>query len=313
MREVNLVGLGAFLPARMVKNAELPPLEPAQSLAELDRLGVHCRGWASDAEGVVEMAVSAASEALVEAGVSAESLDFVLLANWTERRYVPDVAPRIQRALGATRAFSLDVCCACSGFVHGLSMAHSYLQNPRFQRGLVVAADRSSRHMRPGSRATLIFGDAAAAMVVEREAERGGRLIDYELRTDGTHSDIMDIDADGYLHPHIKQRELNLLAGRSIAEVCRTLLTRNGLSVDSLDWIIPHSGTAGVQSMIAEHLPAPPSKVLTNLPLIGNVAAASIPAALHHFKRSGVVKPGQLILSASVGLGWQSAGVLYTA
>jgi 3-oxoacyl-[acyl-carrier-protein] synthase III len=305
--------LGAFLPARMVGNAELPPLDPPQSLEELDRLGVHRRGWASDAEGVVEMAVSAASDALLEAGVAAESLDFVLLANWTERRYVPDVAPRIQRVLGATRAFALDVCCACSGFVHGLSMAHSYLQNPRFQRGLVVASDRSSRQMRPASRATLIFGDAAAAMVVEREAGRGGRLIDYELRTDGAHNDIMEIDADGYLKPHIKQRELNLLAGRSIAEVCRSLLTRNRLSVDALDWIIPHSGTAGVQAMIAEHLPAPASKVLTNLPQIGNVAAASIPAALHHFKRLGVVKPGQLILSASVGLGWQSAGVLYTA
>jgi 3-oxoacyl-[acyl-carrier-protein] synthase III len=313
MREVNLVGLGAFLPARMVKNAELPALDPPQSLAELDRLGVHCRGWASDAEGVVEMATSAASDALGEAGVEADSLDFLLLANWTERRYVPDVAPRIQRALGASRAFALDICCACSGFVHGLSMAHGYLQNPRFRRGLVVASDRSSRHMRPASRATLIFGDAAAAMVLEREAGRGGRLIDYELRTDGTHNAIMDIDSDGFLRPHIKQRELNLLAGRSIAEVCRTLLARNGLTVDSLDWIIPHSGTAGVQAMIAEHLPAPPSKVLTNLPSIGNVAAASIPAALSHFKRLGVVKPGQLVLSASVGLGWQSAGVLYTA
>jgi 3-oxoacyl-[acyl-carrier-protein] synthase III len=313
MREVNLVGLGSFLPARMVGNAELPPLDPPHSLADLDRLGVQCRGWASDAEGVVEMAISAASVALAEAKVAPESLDFVLLANWTERRYVPDLAPRIQHALGAARAFALDVCCACSGFVFGLSMAHSYLQNPRFKRGLVVASDRSSRQMRPGSRATLIFGDAAAAMVVEREAGRGGRLIDYELRTDGAHSEIMAIDADGYLEPRIKQRELNLLAGRSIAEVCRSLLARNRLSVDELDWIIPHSGTAGVQAMIAEHLPAPASKVLTNLPLIGNVAAASIPAALHHFKRLGVVKAGQRVLSASVGLGWQSAGVLYTA
>src|SRR6478752_9959552 len=120
MREVNLVGLGTYLPARMVSNADLPPLDPPQPIEELDRVGVHCRGWASDAEGVVEMAVRAASDALDEAGVAAESLDFVLLANWTERRFVPDVAPRIQRVLGATRAFSLDVCCACAGFVYGL-------------------------------------------------------------------------------------------------------------------------------------------------------------------------------------------------
>jgi len=313
MPESNLVGLGVYLPARSVSNAELPALEPPLPLAELDRVGILRRGIASDAEGVVEMAVSAARRALAEAELSASDLDFLLLANWTERRYVPDVAPRVQEALGARQAFAFDVGSACSGFLFGLSIAHGYLQNPRFRRGMVVASDRSSRRMRPGSRATLVFGDAAAAMVLERDAKRGGRFIDYELRTDGARNAIMEIGQEGYLRAHIKQGELNALAGRSIAEVCRALLERNQLTLDAVDFIIPHSGTAGVQAMIAEYLGAPVSKILTNLPEIGNVTAASIPAALYHFKRIGVVKPGQLILSAAVGLGWQFAGALYTA
>ena len=313
MSELFITGLGTYLPKRMVTNHDLAALEPSRTLEEIERIGIRSRGFAGDGEGVLEMALSAARDALSEAGLAPIDLDFLILANWTERRYVPDFAPRIQRALGAERAFAFDVCCACSGFLFGLSIAHGYLQNPRFSRGLVLASERSSHRMRPGSRARLVFGDGAAAAVVERDAGRGGKLIDYELRTDGSRSDIMEIDADGYLEPHIKQRELNDLAGRSIAEVCGALLERNRLSLSDVDWIIPHSGTAGVQLMVAEHLRAPREKVLTNLVDVGNLTAASIPTALHHFKRLGVVKPGSLILSASVGLGWQYAGALYTS
>lgn len=307
-----MTGLGTYLPQRRVTNSELPALEPPHSLADMDKVGVRARGIASEQEDVLFMAVRAADRALARAEVSAASLDFLILANWTERRYVPDFAPRVQQALGAERAFAFDVGCACAGFLYGLTIAHGYLQNPRFQRGLVVASDRSTRRLRPRSRATLVFGDAAAAMVVEKDAGRGGRLIDYELRTDGSQHGIMDIDADGYLNPKIKQRELNQLAGRSLADVSRTLLERNELTLDDIDWLLPHSGTAGVQAMLAEHLGARPEKTLNNLADVGNVTTASIPVSLAHFVERGLIKPGQRVLSAAVGLGWQYCAVLYT-
>lgn len=307
-----MTGLGTYLPRRLVTNSELPALEPPHSLADMEKVGVRARGIASDEEDVSFMAVRAAERALAQAQVSAASLDFLILANWTERRYVPDFAPRVQRALGAERAFAFDVGCACAGFLYGLTIAHGYLQNPRFQRGLVLASDRSTRQLRPRSRATLVFGDAAAAMVVEKDAARGGRLIDYELRTDGSQHGIMDVDADGYLNPKIKQRELNQLAGRSLATVSRALLERNELTLEDVDWILPHSGTAGVQAMLAEHLGAPPEKTLNNLADVGNVTTASIPISIDHFVKRGLLKPGQRVLSAAVGLGWQYCAVLYT-
>jgi 3-oxoacyl-[acyl-carrier-protein] synthase-3 len=307
-----MTGLGTYLPERLVTNSELPALDPPHSLADMDKVGVRARGIANDQEDVLFMAVRAAERALAQAEVSAQSLDFLILANWTERRYVPDFAPRVQQALGAQRAFAFDVGCACAGFLHGLTIAHGYLQNPRYRCGLVLASDRSTRRLRPRSRATLVFGDAAAAMVVEKDAGRGGRLIDYELRTDGSQHGIMDIDGDGYLSPKIKQRELNQLAGRSLAAVSRSLLDRNELTLDDVDWILPHSGTAGVQAMLAEHLGAPPEKTLNNLAEVGNVTTASIPVSLDHFVKRGLIKPGQRVLSAAVGLGWQYCAVLYT-
>lgn len=312
MAELRITGLGTYLPERMVTNRELSPLDPPHSLADMDKVGVRARGIAQDHEDVLFMALRAAKQALAQAEVDPITLDFVILANWSERRYVPDFAPRVQHALGARRAFAFDVGCACAGFLYGLTMAHGYLQNPRFSRGLVVASDRSTRRLKPGSRANLVFGDAAAAMVVERDAPRGSRLIDYELRTDGAHNGIMEVDAAGQLDPKIKQRELNQLAGRSLADVSRALLERNQLTLADVDWILPHSGTAGVQAMLAEHLGAPPEKTLNNLADVGNVTTASIPISLAHFLASGQVKPGDRVLSAAVGLGWQYCAVLYT-
>lgn len=306
-----MTGLGVYLPERLVGNRELPPLDPPHTLEDMDKVGVLARGIADDAEDVLEMALRAARRALNQADVDALSLDFLILANWSERRYVPDFAPRVQHALGATRAFAFDVGCACAGFIYGLTMAHGYLQNPRFRRGLVVASDRSTRRIRPKTRATLVFGDAAAAMVVERDAARGGQLIDYELRTDGSHNQIMEVDGEGFLNPKIKQRELNQLAGRSLAAVSRAVLERNQLTLDDVDWILPHSGTAGVQAMLAEYLGAAPEKTLNNLAEVGNVTTASIPVALDHFTKLGKLQPGQRVLSAAVGLGWQYCAVLY--
>lgn len=313
MLEVRMTGLGTYLPRDIVDNQRMPPLDPPITLDAMDRLGILSRGRAADDEDVLTMALGAAERALSEAQVEARDLDFLILANWTERRYVPDFAPRIQDALGARRAFAFDVCGACCGFVFGLSIAQGYLQNPRYRRGLVVASDRSSRRMRPGTRATLVFGDAAAAAVVEREASRGARLLDFELHSDGSQHGIMDVDADGYLRPHIKQQDLRPLAARTMTEACLGLLDRQRLSLSDIDWVVPHSGTAGIQATMAEHLGIARDKVLTNLPVIGNVTTASVPCALRHFKDLGTIAEGDVILSVAVGLGWHYAAMLLVA
>src|SRR4051812_48509243 len=106
MQDIRITGLGTYLPRQMHTNETLPALDPPMSKEAMDRIGVLSRGWASDEEGVAEMGVLAAKRALEQAGVDASSLDFIILANWSERRYVPDFAPIIQAALGAKKAFS---------------------------------------------------------------------------------------------------------------------------------------------------------------------------------------------------------------
>jgi 3-oxoacyl-[acyl-carrier-protein] synthase-3 len=312
VKEIRITGMGTYLPKTKHTNETLPPLDTPATPADLEKIGVHTRGWAGEGESIPEMACAAAKRALERAGTDPASLDVIILANWTQRRYIPEFAPKLQQLLGATRAFALDVSGACTGFAYGVGIVHGFLQNPRFSRALVVASETTSQRGRPASKSTLVFGDGAGAWVLEREAGRGGRLIDYELMTDGDHHGIMDISDAGYVRTHIDQKALNALAARTFADASAAVLERNGLTMGQVDWIVPHSGTAGIQATLIRVLGVPKEKVLSNFAKVGNVSSAAIPVSLDEYVTAGVIKPGQTVLSPTTGTGWYGAALLYT-
>lgn len=313
MQDVAITGFGSYLPHLKHTNATLPALDKPITEAEIERIGVFSRHWADDTEEPIPvMAYGAAQKAIERAGVDPSRFDLIVLANWTQRRYIPEHAPKLQALLGADDAFAFDVSGACTGFINGLGIAHSFMQNPRYKQALVVAAETTSKRARPHSKGSLILGDAAGAFVLERGASKGGRLIDWELHTNGKQHHIMDVSPEGWVRTHIPQRELNQLAGHSMQQVARAVLQRNNMTLDDVDWVIPHSGTAGVQAVVSQALEVPPEKLLSNYATIGNVSSASIPAALDQFVAEGKVKPGDLILSAAVGTGWYYSAMLYT-
>jgi len=308
MSRVAITGIGTYLPRRYALH-ELPPLDEPVGEEELAKIGVVRRGRAGEGEGIAEMGAAAARRALERAGASADSIDLIILSNWTQRRYIPEHAPRLQKLLGASSAFGFDVCGACTGFLYGLAIARAFLGERRHRRALVVASETTSQRARPGSKGTIILGDAAGAFVLEKDVAAGGELVDVELATDGDHHEIMDISPEGWVRTHIAQRELNALAARSMSSACERLLARNRLDWRDVDWLVPHSGTAGVQAALARALPIPPERVLTNYAEVGNVSSASIPVALD--EHLGKIRPGQLVLSAAVGTGWYTAAALY--
>jgi 3-oxoacyl-[acyl-carrier-protein] synthase-3 len=311
MREISITGIGSYLPRLMHTNETLPKLDAPVTAEELEKIGVHRRGWAGEGEGIAEMAAAAAMRALTRADTDPASLDGIVLANWTQRRYIPEFAPRLKQLLGASRAFAFDVSTACAGFVHGNAIAHGFLQGGRFSRVLVVASETTSKRGRPGSKATLVFGDGAGAFLLETGATRGGKLLDYELAVDGSQHHIMDVSDEGWVRTHIKQQELIALTSRCFKDITRAILTRNHLTFDQIDWVVPHSGTAGVQAALLKTLELPREKVFTNFATVGNTSSAAIPIALDELVASGRIRPGSLVLSPAVGTGFYSAALLY--
>ena len=311
MKPIQITGRGVYLPKLTHSNDTLPPLDKPPTQAQLDRLGVQSRGWAGSDEGVAEMGSFAAESALKRAGVLAADIDLLILANWTQRVYIPEFAPKVQKLLGARKAFAFDVSGACAGFVNGVAMAHHFLQNPRYERALIVASETLSRRAKPGSRSTLVYGDAAAAWVLERDSKRGSRLIDYELVSDGDYHHFMGVDDEGFVETHVPQVELNALAANSFAQVSRMLLERNQMSLADVTWVVPHSGTEGIQAALVQTLEVPEGKVLSNFRSVGNVSSAAIPVSLEHFIDAGKIRPGDVILSPTAGTGWYYAAMLY--
>ena len=310
MHPISVTGRGVYLPQLVHTNETLPPLDQAPTPAQLARLGVRTRRWANAEEGVAEMGAWAAERALARAGVAASDVDLLILANWTQRSYIPEHAPKLQKLLGATRAFAFDLSGACAGFVNGIAILHHFLQNPRYERALIVASETLSQRAKPGSRSTLVYGDAAAAWVLERGG-RGSEILDYELFCDGDHHGDMGVDAQGYVETYVPQVELNALAAQSFTKACRVLLERNRLSIGDVDFIVPHSGTEGIQATFIKTLEVPPEKVLSNFRDVGNVSSAAIPVSLEHYIDAGQIKPGDLILSPTAGTGWYYAALLY--
>ncbi len=311
MDPIRITGRGVYLPLLTHTNETLPPLDTPPTQAQLDRLGVHSRGWASAEEGVAEMGNWAATRALDEARVSASDIDLLILANWTQRRYIPEFAPKLQKLLGAKKAFAFDLSGACAGFVNGIAIAHHFLQNPRYTRALVVASETLSQRAKPGSRSTLVYGDAAAAWVLERDAGKGSLLIDYELVSDGDYHHFMGVDANGYVETYVPQVELNALAANSFARASQTLLERNRMSIADVTWIVPHSGTEGIQAALVKTLQVSADKVLSNFRSVGNVSSAAVPVSLEHFIAAGKIRPGDVVLSPTAGTGWYYAAMLY--
>ncbi|MGW2491646.1 ketoacyl-ACP synthase III [Streptomyces sp. NPDC001606] len=309
---LKFTGLGHYFPREQRSHEGEVTLDgrtyPPEAAAEL---GVRSLHVAAEDETVEFMAVEAARAALARAGREAGELDLVVLANWTDRQWIPELAPGVATALGAHGALAFDVCGACTGFVHGVQTAASFLTaHPGWKRAVVVAADRFTRRARPGTRGQLVFGDAAGAVVLEKgDPDDPSGLLDSVLDCDSTQADAVAArPPEGWLRP---KPELIDLAVASSLRVADNVLDRNGLKTSDIDWLVPHPGNNAIHAGVRDGLDLDPERFLTNFAERGNTGCASIPIALSEFSEKGVVKSGDLVLSTAVGSGWYYGGLLY--
>jgi len=310
---IRIRGFGHYYPRQLIHN-DLRSLDTMPS-SEVDdkilgRISVRSRHRADERETVLVMAVEAAAEAVKRAEVDPAELDLVLLTNWTDRLYAPEMAPQVAYAIGARRALGFDLCGACTGFVHAVQTAAAYLLSPTALRtALIVSSERFSRRVRPGSRGELVAGDAAAAAVLERGDPAVPGLLDSVLHSKGEYADLtVGQPPDGWVRsrPGLVEQ-----AVQSITETVSELLDRNGLDIADIDWLVPHSGTAPIFTTIQEKIGIAPEKFVTNFETRANTSSASIPVVLSENCANGTFRRGDLFLTPAVGGGWFYGGLLF--
>lgn len=310
---LGFTGFGHYYPRTLVHNSDLADSIGGSAVdqAVIGSVEVRSRHVAADDETIDFMAARAAAAALERAGRVPGEVDLLVLGNWTERQLVPELAPQVAVRLGAKRALAFDVCGACTGFVHGVQTAAALLAaNPSWRVAVVVCSEYFSRRVRPGSKGTLVVGDAAGAAVLEKRGPGAGRgLIDSLLHSAGESAEAVTVRPPlGWIKSKPELVELGIASNTAVAG---QLLERNNLKIDQIDWFVPHPGTGPIHAAVRERLGIDPERFVTTFETRANTGCASIPATVSEHLEKGLFRHGDLCLTPAVGSGWFYGGLLF--
>ena len=320
-----LVGSGSAVPAASITNTKLGGRVDTNDEWIRTRTGIGARRVAGPEESLTTLATRAGQAALDHAGWRAEDLDLILLATSS-----PDdlfgTAPRIQGALGATKAVAFDLTAACSGFLFALITANQYLATGAMRRALVIGADQLSRWVNWDDRSTcVLFGDGAGAVAVEACPAPETGLLGFRMRSDGsrngcltlaqtnTHEPLLDglsAQKGGFAPIQMNGQEVYKFAVREVPAILAELLEATGTSPDQLDWLLLHQANQRILDAVAQRFSMPQEQVLSNLAHYGNTSAATIPLMLDEAVKDGRVQPGHLLASSGFGAGLSWGGAL---
>jgi 3-oxoacyl-[acyl-carrier-protein] synthase III len=306
-------GVGKALPKNCVTNADLEKKLDTTDEWIVQRTGIHQRYIAGEGETTVSLGVEAAQDALKNAGLKPEDIDLIILGTATPNNTFPASAVEIQNRLGISHGFAFDVHAVCSGFLYGFTTADMYLRGGQAKRALVIGSETFSRILDWSDRTTcVLFGDGAGAVVleaVETTDKNAPGVLFSSLRADGAHKDKLYVDGGvsttgtiGVLK--MEGREVFKHAVAMITDVIYDVLKKAGITVDDIDWFVPHQANVRIVEGAAKKLGIPLSKVVVTVGQHGNTSAASVPLALEHAVSNGSIKPGDMVLLEAMGGGF---------
>ena len=317
-----IVGTGSRVPERAVSNEELAALTGLSPAAIRRRTGIVERRWADPKEATADLAFRAATTALQDAGVQPQALDAIIVSTTSPDTLMPSTACHLQRSLGARQAFAFDLSASCSGFLYALSVGDHLIRAGQAGLVMVVAAEVKSRYLnfKEGNTA-ILFGDGAGAAVLAPGDEQRG-VLSVTLRADGSYADLIQIRAGGSRLPasektvaeglhaiHMRGPSLYRVAVRRLETAVTETLKAHGLTVQDVRWFLFHQANARLLEKVAERLSIPAAKTFSVIEQYGNTSSSSLPLTLDTAVRTGLVKPGDLVLLATIGGGltWGTA------
>lgn len=313
-------GVGASLPKRLLTNREMESIVDTTDEWIIQRTGIRQRYIAGDDETTASLGEAAARAALANAGLAPDAVDLIIVATSTPDNTFPATAVNIQQRLGIRHGAAFDMQAVCSGFVYAMNTADLYIRGGMAKRVLVIGAETFSRILDWTDRTTcVLFGDGAGAVVLEAGEGTGANtdrgVLTASLRSDGTHKEKLYVDggpsSTGTVgHLRMEGREVFKHAVGMITDVIVDAFDKAELSVDQIDWLVPHQANIRIIEGSAKKLCIPMEKVVVTVDQHGNTSAASIPLALAAATADGRIKQGDLVLLEAMGGGFTWGSVL---
>ena len=322
--QTRIVSLATYVPPRVLTNAELEKMVDTDNEWILQRTGIRERHIVDPGVATSDIAKEAALRAIKQAGLTPNDIDFIVVATTTPDMFFPSVACLVQDKIGASNAWGFDLGAACSGFNYALTTAAHIVAAGKQKHALVIGADVMSSIIDYTDRTTcILFGDGAGAAVVSPAVENGIGIIDFLHEVDGSGGPALCMPAGGSLQPathetiekrlhfvHQDGPTIFKFAVRKTEEICRRLLSNNGLTADDIDLFVSHQANRRIIFGAADRLGLDRDKVLINIERFGNTTAATIPLALADAVTGNRLKKGDQVLLASVGAGFTVGAVL---
>lgn len=316
MKNVKILGTGSSLPEKIVTNFDLAEIVDTNDEWIQSRTGIKTRRMATPEEQTSDFAAEASKRALEMAGVKAEDIDLIIVATITPDMPFPSTACLVQEKIGATKASAFDLEAACSGFVYGVTVAKQFISTGFYKHVLVVGAETMTKILDFEDRNTcVLFGDGAGAVVLGPSDDESG-FLGIDLGADGSGGDFLKMPGGGTLNPasentvndrlhYLKMEgsEVFKFAVRIMGKSSINAVKKSNLTVDDIDFLVPHQANIRIISAAAKKLKLPMEKVHVNLDKYGNMSAASIPVALDEAIRNEKIKKGDNVVLVGFGGG----------
>jgi 3-oxoacyl-[acyl-carrier-protein] synthase III len=314
-KQIGVLGTGAYVPTAVLTNQDLEKLVATSAEWIVERSGIHERRIAAPEEDSVTMAVLAGRQALADAGLEPEQLNYIILATNTPPHFFPAGAIQVQEELGiGGKAAGFDLQAGCCGFNYALYVGER-LVAPEGAYALVIGSDTNSRFTDWTDRATcMLFGDGAGAVVVGPGTR--GRIIKSFIASKLNMNLVCESEFDNQVSPflpiqtHTERhflrmdgRDIFKFAVNAVKESIPRVLEMAGMSREDIDYLIIHQGNYRILEAGARFARMPMDKVFVNIHKYGNTSAASVPIALHEALQEGKIKPGDKVVLISFGAG----------
>jgi 3-oxoacyl-[acyl-carrier-protein] synthase-3 len=319
-----ITGVHGHLPQYVLTNAELAKMVDTTDSWIVERTGIRERRiLKGEGLGTSHMGADAVRGLLDKTGTKPADVDLVICATTTPDFVFPSTANLICDMAGIRNVGSFDVQAACSGFVYALTIASQFIETGKYQKVVVVGADKMSSIIDYTDRATcVLFGDAAGAVLVEPSRNRRG-IIDSLICSDGAGMQYLHQKAGGSRMPptaetvarrlhyvHQEGAHVYKFAVARMGDVANELMARNKLESDQIDWLVPHQANKRIIEATAARMRLPMEKVMMTIHKFGNTTAATIPLCLWDYESR--LKRGDRLLLAAFGGGFTWAGAYLT-
>lgn len=312
-----ITGVGMYAPEKILDNAYFESIVNTSNDWIITRTGIRERRILEKG-GTSDLATGALKDLMEKHNLLAEEIDVIIVATVTPDMFFPATACLVQENVKAKNAWGFDLSAACSGFLFAFQTGCSLIESGRYKKVVVIGADKMSAITDYTDRNTcILFGDAAAAVLIEPTEDSSIGFKDALLHCDGQGKDYLYMKGGGSLNPATHETVDNKMhyifqdgkpvfkaAVVGMADISYELMQKNNLTGDDVAYLVPHQANLRIIDATAQRMGVGKDKVMINIDKYGNTTAATIPLCLVEYYRAGKIKKGDNLILAAFGAGY---------